>query len=215
MRLRKRRNADARQLKAAFLYNSPEETEKLRGNWRALYGGTALALEIGCGRGRFIAATAAAEPETLFVAVERDDTALLLTAEKGLLAELSNLRCLPINAQELPKIFGEGELDRLYLNFSDPWPKSRYAKRRLTHRAMLALYSKVLKKDALIHMKTDNQGLFEFSLAEFSVAGFVLEEVHLDFHKTGIANVMTEYEEKFSSQGMPIYHLIARNRKDA
>ena len=215
MRLRKRRNADMRQVKAAFLYNSPEEKERLQGSWCALYGGQTLALEIGCGKGRFIAETAAAEPDTLFVAVERDDTALLLTAEKGIAAALSNLRCLPVNAQDLPNFFAEGELDRLYLNFSDPWPKSRYAKRRLTHRALLALYAKLLKKDALIHMKTDNQGLFEFSLGEFSAAGFVLEAVHLDFHKTGLPNVMTEYEEKFSSQGMPIYHLIARNRKEA
>ncbi len=135
--------------------------------------------------------------------------ALVVAAEKAIAAGLTNIRFLDVDAVNLPDFFENGELDRIYLNFSDPWPKKKQWKRRLTYRTFLALYWDALKEDGAIFQKTDNQKLFEFSLNEFSDVGYRLKHITFDLHATDTPNVMTEYETRFSEMGMPIYRVEA------
>lgn len=165
-----------------------------------------IRIEIGCGKGDFIVGTAAKEPDVNFLAVEKVSDVLVIAAEKVKNSGLSNVRVCCVDAKELEEIFPEGSIDRIYLNFSDPWPKSRHEKRRLTYRTFLAIYKKILKKDGAIHFKTDNRGLFDFSLEEFKNFGMKMEKLTFDLHNSEYmdGNVMTEYEKRFSSMGVPI-----------
>ena len=165
-----------------------------------------IRIEIGCGKGDFIVGTAAKEPDVNFLAVEKVSDVLVIAAEKVKNSGLSNVRVCCVDAKELEEIFPEGSIDRIYLNFSDPWPKSRHEKRRLTYRSFLAIYKKILKKDGAIHFKTDNRGLFDFSLEEFKEFGMRMEKLTFDLHNSEYmeGNVMTEYEKRFSSMGVPI-----------
>ena len=165
-----------------------------------------IRIEIGCGKGDFIVGTAAKEPDVNFLAVEKVSDVLVIAAEKVKNSGLSNVRVCCVDAKELEEIFPEGSIDRIYLNFSDPWPKSRHEKRRLTYRTFLAIYKKILKKDGGIHFKTDNRGLFDFSLEEFKDFGMRMEKLTFDLHNSEYmeGNVMTEYEKRFSSMGVPI-----------
>ena len=165
-----------------------------------------IRIEIGCGKGDFIVGTAAKEPDVNFLAVEKISDVLVIAAEKVKNSGLSNVRVCCVDAKELEEIFPEGSIDRIYLNFSDPWPKSRHEKRRLTYRTFLAIYKKILKKDGAIHFKTDNRGLFDFSLEEFKEFGMRMEKLTFDLHNSEYmeGNVMTEYEKRFSSMGVPI-----------
>ena len=166
-------------------------------------------LEIGCGKGRFIAQTAAQNPHINHIAVEREDIVLAVAARLSREIDAS-LVFLLLDAQELPEYFKPGEISRLYINFCDPWPrKKKWAKRRLTHVNFLAMYENL--KIPEIFFKTDNRILFEFSVNQFSERGWIMRNVSLDLHNSGIEdNIMTEYEEKFSAQG-PIYRLEAYN----
>lgn len=174
----------------------------------------ALALEIGCGKGDFATGYAARHPEVAFCAMERVVDVLMLAAEKAKAAELDNLLFLSKNAELLPAYFSEGEVDLLFLNFSDPWPKARHAKRRLTSPVFLDLYRRVLKPGAVLTLKTDNAALFDYSLETLPAAGFSVENVTRDLHKSQYneGNIVTEYERNFSEKGFPIHRLEARMR---
>ncbi len=165
-----------------------------------------LRMEIGCGKGDFIVGTAAKEPDINFLAIEKVSDVLVTAAEKIKESGLTNIRVCCVDAKELAEIFPENSIDRIYLNFSDPWPKSRHEKRRLTYKTFLEIYKKILRKDGAIHFKTDNRQLFDFSLESFKVFGMRLEKLTFDLHNSEYmeGNVMTEYEKRFSSMGVPI-----------
>ncbi len=211
MRMRKKKNLGPRLARCApVLVSGPQA---YRGRWRELFGsGAPLRLEIGCGKGRFALETARREPGVNLVAVEREEGALVMAAEKAMEAQLPNLRFLSFDAAQLGDVFAPGEVDLIYLNFSDPWPPNRQRKRRLTWRAFLAVYDSILSEDGALFFKTDNQRLFEWSLGEICQYGWLLQNISLDLHQSGLDNVMTEYEEKFSAQGNRIYRLEARRR---
>ena len=175
-----------------------------------------VSLEIGCGKGNFACGMAAAHPEVDFFAMERVSDCVCVALEKA--TERSeersgdNLRFIIGDAKTLPEYFAPHTIDTLYLNFSDPWPKAGHAKRRLTHRNFLALYREVLREGGLLCLKTDNEGLFDFSLEEFAAVGLTVlwqtRNLHASEHAEG--NVMTEYEKNFSDKGMPIYSAHVR-----
>lgn len=178
---------------------------ELKGNWRSLMPqARALRLEVGCGKGKFTVETAAAEPDVLLIAVERVQEAMLLGMERAREMGLKNVYFLSLDAAKLEDYFAPGEVDLLYLNFCDPWPRKKNAKRRLTHRDFLDRYRKILRVDGEIHFKTDNAGLFEWSLTEFRNAGWEMQNVTRDLHANGPVGIMTGYEEKFHALGTPI-----------
>ena len=174
---------------------------------QALFGNdNPIRIEIGCGKGDFIVGTAAKEPNVNFLAVEKVSDVLVIAAEKVRDSGLSNVRVCCVDAKELSEIFPSYSIDRIYLNFSDPWPKARHEKRRLTYRTFLEIYKQILKEDGAIYFKTDNRGLFDFSLEEFKDFGMRMEKLTFDLHNSEYmeGNVMTEYEKRFSSMGVPI-----------
>ena len=208
MRMRKKRHREERMARCADVWiQSPAG----RGDWAAAFGRAApLHIEIGCGKGRFITETALRHPERNFVAVEKCPDVLLLAMEKTKLLEIPNIRFLMADASGLTELFAPGEAERIYLNFSDPWPKVSTAKRRLTAPAFLAQYRQVLCPGGSIHMKTDNRNLFAYSLNTFAESGFALKNVTYDLHKEGSWDgVVTEYEATFMEQNLPIYRLEA------
>ena len=191
---------------AAVLERQPEA---LKGRWRDGLPYGSLYLEIGCGKGRFTAETAAALPGVLYVAVERVPDAMVVAMERVCAAELSNVRFIDADARRLTELFAPGEADRIYINFCDPWPSRRHAKRRLTSPDFLRLYEQVLPPGGEVHFKTDNRPLFEYSLECFERRGWDLREVTGDLHAGGPVGVMTDYEEKFYRQGIPINRCVA------
>ena len=208
MRMRKKKNLIPRMERCAAVQE--KNPYAMRGHWRdRLRPDCPLWVEIGCGKGRFTVETAAANPDTLFVAVERVPDCLLLAMEKGMARALDNVVFVCDDAARLEDMFAPGEVDRLYINFCDPWPTKRHAKRRLTHRNFLLLYRKVLKEAGEIHFKTDNLPLFQFSLPEFEAAGFRTEEVTYDLHGQGVQGIMTDYEAKFHALGTKINRCVA------
>lgn len=216
MRARKKKHTSER-LDACSFYVCEAPAEN-RGKWLSVFGEHAdrpfekLALEIGCGKGDFATGYALQNPSVAFCAMERVVDVLMLAAEKAKRCETDSVLFLSQNALYLPEFFAEGEVDLLFLNFSDPWPKARHAKRRLTSPVFLDLYKKILAKDAVIAMKTDNIDLFEYSLETLPEAGFVVENVTRDLHNSPFneGNVVTEYERNFSEKGFPIHRLEAR-----
>lgn len=210
MRMRKKKNLDVRFAACADVMAF--EPKEKRGKWRALFGNdNPIHLEIGCGKGRFAIGMAEQHPDVNFIAVEREEGALIMAAERCQQQPLPNLRFVSFDAAELREVFAPGEVDRIYLNFSDPWPKDRHAKRRLESRQFLARYDQILKKDGTIEFKTDNRALFDFALEEVEAAGWTLKEKTFDLHadaRLNEGNVMTEYEERFSAQGNPICKYI-------
>ena len=174
-------------------------------------GGMPLHIEIGCGKGRFITETAKLNPIVKYIAVEKVSNVIVLAMEKAAKAELKNLKFMRGNFQIIAENIPDKSVDRIYLNFSDPWPKKGYAKRRLTHGGFLEIYKRILKDDGEICFKTDNRELFDFSLESFPENGFTLSEVTFDLHNSGFEeNIMTEYEERFSQMGTPICRLVAK-----
>lgn len=189
------------------------EPEELKGKWQAEFKNDApIHLEVGTGKGQFITEMARRNPDTNFIGLELQDSVLVMALEKVLEEEnIPNLRLVLGNAQELNQYFEDGEISKLFLNFSDPWPKSRHAKRRLTFKTFLDQYKQVLKDDGLLQFKTDNQGLFEYSLTSMSQYGMDFLEISLDLHNSDIEdNVQTEYEEKFSKRGFRINYMVAK-----
>jgi len=206
--MRKKKNLVPRMERCeACLVREPYE---LFGKWRTLMPeAKALHLELGCGKGRFTAGTAAAEPDALLIAVELVPDAMVVAMERCTAAGLKNVYFVSANADQLPQFFAPGEVDRIYINFCDPWPSKRHAKRRLTHGNFLRLYQQVLAPGGQIHFKTDNAGLFDFSLEEFPRFGFALSEVTRNLHEHGPVGIMTDYEAKFHELGQPIHRLVA------
>ena len=181
--------------------------------WELMPQARELRLELGCGKGRFTAGTAAAEPDVLFIAVERVPDAMVMAMERCAAQGLTNVFFIDANADQLPLFFAPGEADRVYINFCDPWPSNRHAKRRLTSRQFFERYDKILAGNGVVEFKTDNDDLFAFSMEEVAEAGWTLDAHTFDLHHDPVlneGNVMTEYEEKFSSLGHPIHKLIAR-----
>lgn len=214
MRMRKKKNLDVRFAACADVMAF--EPKEKRGKWRALFGNdNPIHLEIGCGKGRFAIGMAEQHPDVNFIAVEREEGALIMAAERCQQHPLPNLRFVSFDAAELREVFAPGEVDRIYLNFSDPWPKDRHAKRRLTSDRFLAVYDKILQPDGIIEFKTDNQDLFRYSLESIPEAGWQVTSHTFDLHHSDMAegNVMTEYETKFSAEGKPICKLTARRDK--
>ncbi|WP_342387247.1 tRNA (guanosine(46)-N7)-methyltransferase TrmB [Salinicoccus bachuensis] len=169
-----------------------------------------LHIEVGTGMGTFITELAARNPHINYVGIELDKNVMIRVVEKVLEAGLENVRLLLLDASEMDMYFQKDEVDRIYLNFSDPWPKNRHEKRRLTHGAFLSKYRSILAEDGLIQFKTDNRGLFEYSLESLNNFGMVFHEVKLDLHADEPEdNIRTEYEDKFSAKGNKIYRLKA------
>lgn len=186
------------------------DPEEYKGNWQKLFGNNQpIHIEVGSGKGQFITGMALRNPNINYIGIELFDSVIVKAAEKIIAAGTpNNVRMLLVNGSDLQKYFAKNDVDRVYLNFSDPWPKTRHAKRRLTHENFLKLYESVLIDNGEVHFKTDNRGLFEFSLVSMSHYGMKLNYVSLDLHaEMPEDNVMTEYEEKFSSKGQPIYRL--------
>ena len=217
MRLRKISGAIERLEKNKKFYAlNPEES---KGVWSktVFKNDNPLQIEVGCGKGGYIIGLAKTFPEVNFVAIEKYDSVLLRVLEKIEEDTIPNLRILVYDAGDLNKIFAKGEVSIVYLNFSDPWPKNKHYKRRLTSSVYLKEYKDILVKGGLIVQKTDNMSLFESSLESLSLQGWSIFDISLDLHKTDIFNIMTEYEEKWSPKG-PIYKLSAtldyKNRVD-
>ena len=208
MRMRKKPNLLPRMERAAAVLVT--EPERLRGQWRAAFPGyEALFLELGCGKGRFTAETAAASPKTLLVAVEKVPDAMVVAMERAVASGLHNVRFIDRDVVLLPELFTPGEVDGIYLNFCDPWPKSRDAKHRLTAPGFLRLYADTLPVGGTLRFKTDNLPLFEWSLAQMESEGWALSEVTNDLHADGVCGIMTDYEAKFHAQGVKINRLAA------
>ena len=167
-----------------------------------------LALEIGCGKGGFLSGMATKHGDTFFIGLERVPEVVWQACKKMSENENMNAKLLQKDARDLAELFAPGEVDHIYLNFSDPWPKSRHAKRRLTYRSFMKLYHQILSPQGEVHFKTDNRGLFEFSLEEFTALGLTMKNISWDLHQSEPEdNVRTEYETKFSQQGFPIFRV--------
>ncbi|MBT2754406.1 tRNA (guanosine(46)-N7)-methyltransferase TrmB [Mesobacillus foraminis] len=190
------------------------EPEQYRGRWNELFKQNQhLHIEIGTGKGRFITEMAKANPEINYIGIELQESVIVSALDRVIEAGVNNCKLMNVNAAELGKYFARGDVDRVYLNFSDPWPKTRHEKRRLTYKSFLSIYEEILVPNGEIHFKTDNQGLFEYSLTSFSAYGLLLKYVSLDLHQSDFeGNIMTEYEEKFSSRGNRIYRAEVQYR---
>lgn len=190
--------------------------EDQKGCWKLVFGNSRpIRVEIGMGKGNFILNMAKAHPEINFIGIERYTSVLLRAVEKidtEEFRELTNVRFICMDARLIGDVFSQGEVERIYLNFSDPWPKARHARRRLTSTEFLERYEQVLEPGGKVEFKTDNTELFKFSLEQIQEAGWHLDAFTYDLHhnqKMNEGNIMTEYEEKFSSKGNPINKLIA------
>lgn len=184
------------------------EGEPIKGRWKDRFGNeNPVHIEIGMGKGRFLMTLAEKNPGINYVGIERYSSVLLRALQKMEEKLLPNLLFLRMDAESLTEIFEEGEVSKIYLNFSDPWPKERHAKRRLTSRVFLDRYDRILKPEGRLEFKTDNRELFDFSVEELAAAGWRSEIVTYDLHRDPVLmedNIMTEYEERFSSAGNPI-----------
>lgn len=209
MRMRRKKHREER-LEACSQYII-SDILAYRSNIKAAFQNDApLRLEIGCGKGKFIAETAANNPHINFIAFEKNHDVLVLAAEKVKERGLTNVKFVAGDANILAEFDTATKCEVIYINFCDPWPKNGYRKRRLTHENYLALWEKLLSDDGAIHFKTDNKGLFEFSLNSFSDYGLRLRNITLDLHASNFeGNVMTEYETLFSEKGNPIYRCEA------
>jgi len=184
------------------------QPEEVRGRWLEESGYSELHVELGCGKGRSTVETAKSEPGVLFTALEKSANVMVIALERAVSEQMQNVRFINALADDLAMFFAPGEISRIYINFCDPWPANRHMKRRLTGRSFLDIYSQVLCPGGEIHFKTDNQPLFEFSLSEFEQRGFTLLKEVRDLHKNGPVGVMTDYELKFFSEGLPMYKCI-------
>jgi tRNA (guanine-N7-)-methyltransferase len=191
----------------------PKEPEQFCGRWlEAFPERNQLWLEVGCGKGLFSAQTARENPEALLVAIEKVPEALVVAMERACAEDLSNLLFIDGDATGLPELFAEGEVDRIFINFCDPWRRKGNAKRRLTSPAFLKIYGSLLRPGGQIRFKTDNVPLFDYSLETLEAEGWSVTELTRDLHKNGAAEIMTDYETKFHEQGVPICALTAEMR---
>ncbi len=209
MRLRNVRGAKEAIEASAYVIQEPV---KWKGRWQELFGNDhPIYLEIGMGKGKFITTLAAEHPDINYIGIERFSSVLFRALEKQQEQQLANLFFLREDAADITEYFDKAEIGRIYLNFSDPWPKDRHAKRRLTSKEFFARYNQILTPDGEVQFKTDNRMLFEFSLEQVEEAGWTLAVKTFDLHHSDYQNdnVMTEYEEKFSAKGNPIFKLVA------
>ena len=203
MRMRKMKNLDSR-IAATSAYRIENPTDH-KGLWRELKKDcAALWVEVGCGKGKFTAETAQANPDVLLIAVERCREAMVVAMEKAQSMGLTNVFFIDMDVANIEEIFAPGEMDRLFINFPDPWPRKKNGKRRLTHRGFLDKYCRTVKEGGEIHFKTDNAPLFEFSVEEFAACGLEVKNLTRNLHENGIVGIMTGYEEKFHALGTPI-----------
>ena len=203
MRMRRMKNLESRMANCADLRIT--DPAALKGNWRSLkQDATQLWVEVGCGKGKFTAETAEANPDVLLIAVERCREAMVVAMEKAREMGLKNVYYIDMDVANIEEIFAGFEIDRLFINFPDPWPRKKNAKRRLTYRTFLDKYCRVIKQGGEIHYKTDNAPLFEFSVEEFEICGLEVKNLTRNLHENGIVGIMTGYEEKFHALGTPI-----------
>lgn len=206
MRLRNVKDAKDIVSNSKYVINDPQE---YKGSFSKLFNNSnPISLEIGMGKGDFIINMAIKNPDINFIGLEKYQSIIVRATQKLENLNLNNLKLICMDAKELNEVFAR-EIDTIYLNFSDPWPKKRHAKRRLTSDTFLPIYDSIFKKDKRIVQKTDNVGLFEYSIVSLSNYGYVIKDISLDLHNTSKENVMTEYEKKFSSQGIKINYLEA------
>ena len=225
MRMRRKKNLDERieACREVMLYmqcqnehaNDPLSEEFFADSRKTFGNDNPLFLEIGCGKGGFAIEFARQNPDINLIAVEKTPNVLITGMEEQMKLKLPNLKFCLGQAEYLEHLFHDSTIDRIFLNFSCPFPKKSYAIHRLTHARFLEIYRKVMKENAEIHQKTDNMHFFEFSLEQLSNNGFSLKNVSLDLHNSGFeGNIMTEYEKRFTELGQPIYRLEAVNRRD-
>ena len=210
MRLRNVKGAREEMLVNRFVVQEPAQ---YNGKWKKFFGNdNPIYIEVGMGKGKFIIANAQENPNINYIGVEKYSSVLIRAIEKQEQLELPNLIFIREDAEKVDEIFATDEIAKVYLNFSDPWPKDRHAKRRLTSKQFLARYEKIIDKNAVVEFKTDNRPLFDFSLEQVEEAGWELIMHTFDLHNSEYVegNIMTEYEEKFSQMGNPICKLIAK-----
>ena len=191
---------------------SIQQPEQKKGKWAEVFGNDhPIHIEVGMGKGQFIIEMARRNPEVNYIGIEKYSSVLVRAVEKLEDFEQDNLRLIRMDAENIEEVFDKDEVDRIYLNFSDPWPKDRHAKRRLTSTRFLERYDNILTPEGRVMFKTDNKDLFDFSLEQVEEAGWILENHTYDLHHSEYneGNVMTEYEEKFSAKGNPICRLVA------
>lgn len=207
--MRKKKNCAARIERCGDIRITDPEAHK--GKWSEVFGNdNPIHVEIGCGKGSFVVGMAKMYPDVNFIAIEKVEDVIVMAMEKAIENEVGNVLFMDLDAERIEDFFEKGEIERIYLNFSDPWKKSKQAKRRLTHKNFLDRYKKVLNSGSYIWFKTDNRKLFEFSLNSFCAEGFKLQNITLDLHDSGFeGNVITEYEQRFIDLGQPIYRLEA------
>ena len=205
MRIRKKRNVNEKLQDFSDIVISAEE------DWRNKCTDKKIYVELGTGKGDFISQIAALNPDIFFIGLEVEATVVYAAARKIREKNLTNVRLMVFDINNIDTLFDENEIDRLFINFCDPWPKKRHAKRRLTHIRFLDKYRKILKPNGEIQFKTDNRGLFDFSLEQFELAGAKVNEVNYDLHANNIPdNIETEYERKFSGLGFPICRCVVK-----
>lgn len=203
MRMRRRSNLAPRMERCESVW--VRDAKALCGSWRSLMPeARELHLEVGCGKGKFTVETAKANPDVLLIAIEKVPDALVVAMELAIREGVKNVFFITEDAAELCEIFARGEIDRIYLNFCDPWPRKKNAKRRLTYHSFLDKYAWVLAEGGRVDFKTDNAKLFEFSLEEFAACGWQLRCVTRNLHEHGVVGIMTGYEERFYELGTPI-----------
>lgn len=214
MRLRNITGADT------YIENSEyvvQDEKSKKGLWSEVFGRKApLHIEVGMGKGQFMMELALRNPDINYVGIEMYSSVLLRAVQKMEENPMDNLRFIRMDAREIEEVFDKGEVDKIYLNFSDPWPKDRHAKRRLPSRQFLARFDQILKKDGNLEFKTDNKDLFDFAVEEVEPAGWKIDAITYDLHHDEVmneGNILTEYEEKFSSKGNPIYKYIISREK--
>ena len=219
MRLRNIPGAKDAITESPYVVQNPAEC---KGKWEQVFTQEQpIHIEVGMGKGRFLMDMAKLHPEINYIGIEMYDSVLLRALQKREKIEeegekLDNLKFMCVDARELSEIFAPGEVKKIYLNFSDPWPKDRHAKRRLTSEPFMEVYDKILASDGVVEFKTDNRGLFDYSLESIPAAGWEIREYTYDLHHSDMAggNIMTEYEEKFSSMGNAIFKLVAERKRN-
>lgn len=210
MRVRNRKGADE------YMASHPKivvlEPEVYKGKWHERFGNNnPIHIEVGSGKGRFITEMAKKNPSINYISIDIQLSVLSHVLDKVIAQDIPNVQLLRVDGSSLSNYFQPNEVSLIYLNFSDPWPKKRHEKRRLTSNSFLEVFETILIANGEIYFKTDNQGLFEYSLASFSKYGMTINQVWLDLHQSDFeGNVMTEYEEKFSSKGQRIYRVEAK-----
>jgi len=204
MRMRKKKNQDERvDACKEFMIHSREDLLQYQNRFPC-------ELEIGCGKGGFICQMAQRNPDTFYIALEVSTGALITAMERCIAEKIENVRFINANAVTITELFEKGEVSKIYLNFSDPWPKARHAKRRLTYRSFLERYRTILPENGILEFKTDNRPLFDFSLEEFAFCNMKITDVTYDLHNScyNENNIMTEYEKTFSEKGFTINRAV-------